>query len=465
MANTSGNAGSFRQETFTRPSLRAAARHEERKDVTGRGDPARGISGRVVRPVPPLVWRAGLIEVPEGWSADGDWDCGLEADYEAHVAGVRRHGKVGDDLGLHALLQFPALLPVENEADERRMLQAAVSFVDRTHGGRAVFHARLDRDEDGRRTVDVFFVPTYEKALRKGAKASAVSGERWASLSKHQKDLAAAQGLPVDKIGRGRALQTAWYEHLRDEMGLEWAERGASKNKGRDRVEPEIYKLRREREAAEAAQAAAEQALADLKARQVELSRREENVLRGEMTVRTLISQQRYAEERIKADRQALQRREDAAAVEAFKMADIRTEWERKAAASEAQHAERLRQHRVHLEKTWRQQDERERALEEREKRVASLEDRDRAVQAGMQAFLNGDIVKVTVNPEGEAQLWPRNGFNPEVLKKLISEWRAEVVKWLQFLQTLFAGVEPAKRREQAPTVIARRQRRGMEMD
>ena len=80
MVNTSGRAGAFRQEAFTRQSLQAAARHEERKDVTGRGDEARGIKGRVVRAVPPLVWRDGSIQTPIGWSADGAWDCGLEAD-------------------------------------------------------------------------------------------------------------------------------------------------------------------------------------------------------------------------------------------------------------------------------------------------------------------------------------------------------------------------------------------------
>jgi hypothetical protein len=46
---------------------------------------------------------------------------------------------------------------------------------------------------------------------------------------------------------QGRALQDAWHEHLRDDMGLEWAERGKrKKSREPDRVEPEEYAAQQE---------------------------------------------------------------------------------------------------------------------------------------------------------------------------------------------------------------------------
>ena len=47
---------------------------------------------------------------------------------------------------------------------------------------------------------------------------------------------------------QGRALQDLWFEHLRGEMGLDWAVRGERKvGRDPDRLEPEEYKLVQER--------------------------------------------------------------------------------------------------------------------------------------------------------------------------------------------------------------------------
>ncbi|MEJ5143688.1 hypothetical protein, partial [Gluconobacter albidus] len=62
------------------------------------------------------------------------------------------------------------------------MLNEAVAFINASHGGRAVFRARLDRDEVGRHGVDVFYAPKYEKVTRRGKVV-----EDWISLSKFGK--------------------------------------------------------------------------------------------------------------------------------------------------------------------------------------------------------------------------------------------------------------------------------------
>ena len=63
------------------------------------------------------------------------------------------------------------------------MLANAVQFVNLNHGGNAVFHARLDRDEVGRHGVDVFFAPRYVKPTKR-------RNDEWISLTKFGKALA-----------------------------------------------------------------------------------------------------------------------------------------------------------------------------------------------------------------------------------------------------------------------------------
>ena len=252
-----GKSGSVRMKSLDASGLAAMGRHEKRLDYAG--------SKRAIRDVPPLVYS------PYGEGLD------LEQSYAAHVEGTKRN-KGGRALARHGFLQFPTDLPITPE-NEQQMLDEAVAFINATHGGRAVFRARLDRDEAGRHGVDVFFAPKYEKKTRRGKLV-----EDWTSLSKFGKELALERfgerqkkekrpdsglfelvfdttGKPVmercdSPVFQGRALQDLWTEHLRDRMGLEWVERGKAKvGRDPDRLEPEEYKVAQERGKLESAKA------------------------------------------------------------------------------------------------------------------------------------------------------------------------------------------------------------------
>lgn len=260
-----GKSGSARVKAGDAAYGGAMVDHELRRDFNG--------SRRAVRDVPPLIWSPYASgEPPEPLGRRGDEEeeerlrqIELErikalievADekrnftlmdaYEAHVEGARRSAG-SHKLFQHAFLQFPTDIEITPES-EREMLAQGVAFINRTYGGNAVFHARLDRDEKGRHGVDVFFAPRYAKTTAKGT-------EDWISLSKFSKELArerfgqrpktvknrkTGEFEPVkDKAGKpvmiwndsgyfqGRALQDAFFEHLRG-MGLEWAVRGERK--------------------------------------------------------------------------------------------------------------------------------------------------------------------------------------------------------------------------------------------
>ena len=238
-----GKSGSARVRALDASSLGAMQDHEQRLDLTGKR--------RRIREVAPLIHN------PHGDALD------LKGSYEAHVAGTQR-SKGATKLALHAFVQFPTDIEIDREA-ERMMLREAVAFIDKHHGGRAVFRARLDRDEAGRHGVDVFYAPRYEKRTKRRS-------AEWVSLTRFGKELARERfgrrpladkktGEPV--IGRdgapvmvwndssyfqGRALQDLWFEHLRGAMGLDWAVRGERKiGRDPDRLEPEEYKLRQDR--------------------------------------------------------------------------------------------------------------------------------------------------------------------------------------------------------------------------
>lgn len=260
-----GKSGSARVKAGGAAYGGAMVDHELRRDFNG--------SRRAVRDVPPLIWSPYASGEPpeplDRWSdeeeerlrqielerikalievADEKRNFTLMDAYGTHVEGARRSAG-SHKLFQHAYLQFPTDIEVTPES-EREMLAQGVAFINRTYGGNAVFHARLDRDEKGRHGVDVFFAPRYAKTTAKGT-------EDWISLSKFSKELArerfgqrpkavknrkTGEIEPVkDKAGKpvmvwndsgyfqGRALQDAFFEHLRDSMGLEWAVRGERK--------------------------------------------------------------------------------------------------------------------------------------------------------------------------------------------------------------------------------------------
>ena len=239
-----GASGAFRANSLDASAMGAMQSHELRLDLAGKK--------RRVRDVEPLIYS------PHGSALD------LKQSYEAHVRGAARN-KGARNLCLHAFIQFPTDLKITPET-ERLMLDEATKFVNLHHGGNAVFRSRLDRDEAGRHGVDVFYAPRYQKKTAKGT-------AEWISLTKFGKELAMAKfgerpkkdkktKEPVlDKAGKpvmvkndnsyfqGQALQDLWFQHMRDEMKLDWVQRG-EKKLGRDpvRLEPEEYKLKQERE-------------------------------------------------------------------------------------------------------------------------------------------------------------------------------------------------------------------------
>jgi len=234
----SGQAGSVRIASLKIGDLRKMQNHEKRLDVSGRN--------RHVRNVAPLVYSDGQIDIAPPSDEDGAmWGSTLVHDYERHVAGARRN-KAADAVALHAFVQFPTGIPI-NSVTEKLMLQEAVAFVERVHGGKAVFHARLDRDEEGRHGVDVFYAPKYDKVTGKGDTKKTVE---WVSLTKFGKALAAeSYGGSDGNRNQGRALQDAWFEYLRDDIKIKWVQRGNKKlTNDPDRLSPELFKLKKDRE-------------------------------------------------------------------------------------------------------------------------------------------------------------------------------------------------------------------------
>lgn len=137
---------------------------------------------RIIRDASPLVY--------------GSLD--LRPAYDAHMKGVRQNSAAKKSV-LHFVVRFPPELLAgdklghfdgDKEARQKMMLRQAVQFVNQTHGGSAVFAARVDRDETGETIVDVFASPRYEKRTKKTPADEA--GAIWASATKFGKDLALA---------------------------------------------------------------------------------------------------------------------------------------------------------------------------------------------------------------------------------------------------------------------------------
>lgn len=385
-----GQAGSFRANALGASQLSAAQTHEERLDQVAKL--------RVKRDTPPLLYspyspdehgEVALAPLPRGDDAldeilaiiaekDAERHLLLKDAYEAHVANASRN-KSASKLCLHAFVQFPTDLEITPE-NERRMLAQAVDFVNRHHGGRAVFHARIDRDEAGRHGVDVFYAPRYEKVTRRGKVR-----EEWVSLTRFGKALAIGRfgqkqkevktketdpetGKPVwkpvlDANGdpvmvdcdssyyQGQALQDLFFEHLRDRMGLDWVQRGEKKvGRDPDRLEVEEYKLKQEHEKIqqkyqEALEAAREfeafKEQADEMARSIALQKREaEAAMKLAQSAEDQANRNREEAERIAAKEK--QKAEDAKA--AALIAEKKHEAAQKAAAEAREEEKRTRE-------------------------------------------------------------------------------------------------------------------------
>lgn len=250
-------------------TLHSMELHGKRLDGTGRA--------RRIREAEPLV--VGSLD--------------LRREYDAHVDGARQNAGLKRPV-LHFVCQFPTVLKLRSEADERWMLNQAVGFVNATHGGQAVFAARLDRDEAGRHAVDVFAAPKYEKRTKRTPPDR--PGETWISPTRHGKLLCGKHREEIERRHRGRfstgprqvgiALNSEWADHLRRQgYGIDpKTEKAAGPS---DRLEPEQLKAARD---AETRLAELRQEERDLEARRMSpgslltggLRRRETELLHGE---------------------------------------------------------------------------------------------------------------------------------------------------------------------------------------
>lgn len=218
------------------PLLRRAELHGRRLDDVA--------ASRKVRDAESLTW------VPDGVTGD---PLALVDRLEEHVAGAFRP-KGGTTIAQHMIVKMPDSIPTETESEAYAAMVIAVHFAQETFGGQAVFAARIDRDEKSTNNVDLFLAPIYDKSDKKapGGSKKAVSMTRHLKLlaEKYGFDVKGARSAKESKQSQGKALQDAFADYL-VHHGFK-ALRGKPKTtKGSDRVSPEIYGAKRDREAAE----------------------------------------------------------------------------------------------------------------------------------------------------------------------------------------------------------------------
>ena len=205
-------------------TLATMQRHGNRDDATSQK--------RRVREVEPIVY--------------GSLD--LQSAFDAHVKDCKMNASLKKPV-MHALIQFPVNMPITPEF-ERLMLRLSVQFINERFGGRAAFAGRLDRDEAGRHTVDVFYSPKYTK-VTKNRQGESVSTD-WISTTKHGKEHCEkhrAEIMSRNDKGKftttprscGIALQTELHEFFAAN-GIELKPKVSKAGYGDDRAEVEAYK-------------------------------------------------------------------------------------------------------------------------------------------------------------------------------------------------------------------------------
>lgn len=279
MARNAGKAA-VRCKAIGMAELAAMEKHGKRLDKTS--------AKRVIRDASPLV--------------HGSLD--LRDRYDAHMDGIRQNAKATKPV-LHFIVKFPDDLlegpkmgRFEGSKTDRQkmMLAQAVKFVNDTHGGSAVFAARVDRDELGESIIDVFASPKYEKRTKRTPADEA--GVMWASATKFGKELAerhkdeVRRRHPEAKAGRltsprmvGIALQSdfaVWFQKVNGVALAPKIEKGASapdrlEKEAHDRIEAAHTALDRDR-------SQLHQDRADLEEDRADLERRED-VIEGKMNV------------------------------------------------------------------------------------------------------------------------------------------------------------------------------------
>jgi hypothetical protein len=228
--------GAVRCKAIDARGLAAMESHGKRLDKSS--------ARRIVRDDDPLVFK-GLD---------------LAALYEAHMRDVRQN-KAAKKTTLHFIVRFPPELLEGPEVGkfsgsrkkrQQMMMIQAIAFVNRTHGGDAVYAARVDRDEAGESIVDVFAAPKYEKRTKR-TKADEV-GDVWASATKFGRDLTEkhqqeiqtrhpkAKGMLQGPRMVGIALQSEFASFFREINGVPLAPKLMKKTFLEDRLEIEAYK-------------------------------------------------------------------------------------------------------------------------------------------------------------------------------------------------------------------------------
>ena len=216
IATNAGKAGAIRVENLDATDLANAERHGKREDASG--------ARRSIKEADPLVFRG--LDIVER--------C------EAHRKGRKQQGKTK---AMHALIQFPADLIPDSIEEQKRMTIRAVDFVNQFYGGDAVFAARYDRDEKGSHKVDVFFLPRWQFKYKDGRTQDRCG------IGQYAKKEAKARFGKVDRRACGSALQDALFEYLRDDMKVQGVMPPVKKKTTEaDRLEPEAYALKKEKE-------------------------------------------------------------------------------------------------------------------------------------------------------------------------------------------------------------------------
>lgn len=202
-----------------------------------------------------------------------------------HIDGAKQNAaalKEGANVALHFIIKYPKEVLDDDgptpfailNRDQRkaRMMRQAIDFINETHGGNAVFAARLDRDETGETVVDVFAAPRYAKQTKKGS-------DDWVSLTKYGKTLAVkhqeevarrnpdqaktSKGKPITSPRAiGMSLQSEFATFFERENGVALSARTMKERPGPDRLGIDEWKAAKS--AMEAEEAAARQRAAEI---------------------------------------------------------------------------------------------------------------------------------------------------------------------------------------------------------
>lgn len=179
--------------------------------------------------------------------------------YDQHMDGVEQN-KGAKKPVLHFIVRFPPeVFQVDAKhfrGDKKRrqemMLRQAVAFIEKTHGGDAVFAARLDRDEAGETIADVFASPRYEKRTKRTRPDE--KGDIWASATKFGKDLAKthqdeiqrrhpdAKGTLTGPRHVGIALNIEWRSWFERVNEVKLSKKNEKASYAPDRLEIEAFK-------------------------------------------------------------------------------------------------------------------------------------------------------------------------------------------------------------------------------